>query len=425
MAIDAQRRQELTNAIGIALLDAAPGGWRRIDLQCLAAGDMTLTVLLNHGSAFTPPVPDEARDGMLRLRQAMAEPGKGTWRSSRVIIDPPGRICVKYNLDWDPVRLTGNTAAPAVRERLGFEEQDRIRSLVANLVVNSGPVDWSQVMITCRAVGDHTELSAMVRRATDGGPARWAPRTELAALLAELRAGMYRPGRGDVNETSAHVHLDPWLDSTYPWDREPACRPRPPSCWRSPISGAIPRWCRSGWPIAPGGPRSPALAVESESGTSAKQALIAAGQAAAGLGLDPARYRVGEVADGAWCLVPHGDRWSVFRAQGERRIDAVHFRNGLGSRPVLHRAPAPQPGRVPRRTAAGRQTPDLRVADPADERRRRTVAVRRQADRDTATGPRWTAMATPRATRCSPRAPSSPIARTKPSGNSASTTSTG
>ncbi|MFE6610325.1 hypothetical protein [Amycolatopsis sp. NPDC057786] len=106
MAIDATQRQELTNDVGIALLDAAPEGWRRIDLMCLAnidVHDLSLTVLLEDGSNPAVLIPDEVRQSLVRLRERMYEPDRGTWFSARVIIDPPGSIYVKYNYDWDPL----------------------------------------------------------------------------------------------------------------------------------------------------------------------------------------------------------------------------------------------------------------------------------------------------------------------------------
>ncbi|MBE1576121.1 hypothetical protein ACFORH_03775 [Amycolatopsis roodepoortensis] len=106
MAIDATQRQELTNDVGIALLDAAPEGWRRIDLMCLAnidVHDLSLTVLLEDGSNPAVLIPDEVRQTLVRLRERMYEPDRGAWFSARVILDPPGSIYVKYNYDWDPL----------------------------------------------------------------------------------------------------------------------------------------------------------------------------------------------------------------------------------------------------------------------------------------------------------------------------------
>ncbi|MFC5746200.1 hypothetical protein [Actinomadura rugatobispora] len=37
------------------------------------------------------------------------------------------------------------------------------------------------------------------------------------------------------------------------------------------------------------------------------------------LGVDPAAYRINQVAEGAWCLVPEAGRWSVFLVQNGRR----------------------------------------------------------------------------------------------------------
>ena len=52
-----------------------------------------------------------------------------------------------------------------------------------------------------------------------------------------------------------------------------------------------------------------------------KEALSAAEQAAAELEADPANYRVGEVADNAWCLVPEAGRWSVFWSHGGEKLE--------------------------------------------------------------------------------------------------------
>ncbi|WP_285497432.1 TNT domain-containing protein [Actinomadura sp. NBRC 104425] len=42
------------------------------------------------------------------------------------------------------------------------------------------------------------------------------------------------------------------------------------------------------------------------------------------LGVDSGAYRIGEVVDGAWCMVPEGGRWAVFQSRhGERRRHAM------------------------------------------------------------------------------------------------------
>lgn len=216
----------------------------------------------------------------------------------------------------------------AAKEPFGADQQDRILGLISNLVGNFCPPDWSQVMITYRAVGDYTELPVLVRRATDGGLNRWTPRPELAGLFGELRAGMYRPGRGTWNEVTAHVHLDSRIEVSYTWDQEPTWDGEPSaSAFVRELAdfprdaGMVPDWLAD----RVGRAAVATLTDESDADIAAKEALAAAGQAAVELELDPARYRVGEIADGAWCLVPEDGRWSVFWAQGEERVERADF----------------------------------------------------------------------------------------------------
>jgi len=104
-ASEQQRQNELMQQIGEALLDAAPDGWRRIDLVVkmnVAVQDLALTVYLADGS--TPevvPAGDLTR-AFAELRQLLHQPGRGTWFSARLSMNPPGSLNVSYNLDHDP-----------------------------------------------------------------------------------------------------------------------------------------------------------------------------------------------------------------------------------------------------------------------------------------------------------------------------------
>ena len=60
------------------------------------------------------------------------------------------------------------------------------------------------------------------------------------------------------------------------------------------------------------------------------------------------RDRIGEFAAGAWCLVPEGEGWAVFWAQGEDRLELATLPTAVASA-ALHRAPVPGPRRLPRR----------------------------------------------------------------------------
>ncbi|QFU90251.1 TNT domain-containing protein [Amycolatopsis sp. YIM 10] len=311
MPIDAAQRQELTNEAGIALADAVPAGWQRIDLVCAVDPERwTLTVLPENGP--TPPVPGKTKESLLRLRERMAEPDGTTWSSARLFIDAPSRVYVKYHFTRDVQFGDLSTA----------EEQNRLWGLVSNLVTNSCPPDWTEAGITYRAVGQHLELRATVRHATDGALESWTPRVEVGELLTRLRAAMYRPGRGTWSEVTAVVRLDSRIDSRYTWDDEPAWETEPPASAAireladfPRDDGMVPAWLAE----RAGRAAVVTLAHDPDDSIATDAALTAASQAAAELELDPSRYRVGEVADDAWCLIPDGGQWSVFWAHGEQR----------------------------------------------------------------------------------------------------------
>jgi hypothetical protein len=359
MPRDASQWREQSHEVGNALADAAPPGWRRIDLVSrvnVDVQDFVLTVLMEDGSQAAVAVPDQVAPAVRRMRDAFHQPDDGTWFSMRYLLDAPGRIQTLFNLDWDPhwspaidpagwVRdLDAYPRAPEniqpwLRARLAEagrpvpddvpvarpwppldpEGQNWYWQQISNIVAMSVPPDWTQVMLTYRAIGEHVELPVMVRRVTDGGLYLWEPPSEVRELLAALRAGMYREGRGTWFQVVAHVALNSSVEYTYTWDDEPA--------WDSPrpvaeFARELARFPRTpdmvpAWLAEAAGPADPAAAD--------KEAVRAAEDAAAELEIPAARYRIGEVADGAWCLVREGDGWAVFRAQGGDRLEAAAF----------------------------------------------------------------------------------------------------
>ncbi|PRX46538.1 hypothetical protein B0I33_107115 [Prauserella shujinwangii] len=95
----------LLRRIGAQLIAVAPEGWRRIDFTATMATmveDFALTVVLPDGG--TPPVdpPPGIKPDLMDLRHRMYEPGRGTWLSLRLVIDPPGSYVVDFNFDLDP-----------------------------------------------------------------------------------------------------------------------------------------------------------------------------------------------------------------------------------------------------------------------------------------------------------------------------------
>ncbi|WP_063746995.1 hypothetical protein [Saccharothrix sp. NRRL B-16314] len=100
-----QRHDELLQHIGGVLLDAAPDGFRRIDLlvrMTVAVQDATLKVYMpDRGTPEVVP-PEGLIAAFQELRQVLYQPGRGTWFSARCVVNAPARIDVTYNVDHDP-----------------------------------------------------------------------------------------------------------------------------------------------------------------------------------------------------------------------------------------------------------------------------------------------------------------------------------
>lgn len=207
---------------------------------------------------------------------------------------------------------------------LNGADEEKVLGGIGAVVAHFAPTDWSGAMVTYRALGDHTELVVMLRRATDGNLYLWTPPAVLTQYLGRLRQLMYQEGRGTWFELSGTVALDGHIDVRYRWDDEPDWDGEPPldAFVRELVlyprdDGMVPDWIADRL--------SRTVLATLENGTSSDAALRRAESAAAELDLDPRYYRVGEVADGAWCLVREGSRWAVFLALGEEQLARADF----------------------------------------------------------------------------------------------------
>ncbi|MFG1856351.1 hypothetical protein ACGFJT_31275 [Actinomadura geliboluensis] len=102
---DRQRYEELTQRLGMALLQVAPAGWRRIDLRILMlAGvtDLRLSVIMPDGSSPAADPPRDCAQIAAELRSMMYRTGEGTWFGMRFMMDPPSAYWVSFNADFDP-----------------------------------------------------------------------------------------------------------------------------------------------------------------------------------------------------------------------------------------------------------------------------------------------------------------------------------
>lgn len=323
------RKKELSDQAGWALVDAVPEGWRRIDLRLLVSAgvhDALLTVTMADGSHPAIDPPQEAIDALLERRPLGHVPGEGTWFSHRLVIEPPGKVSSIFNFDNDPLwspsipaeawqrdlaefprdeahlpgwlrdRLAGTEPSYApVGEvgGMGPVEQNETLGLITNLVAEHAPADWTHVVGTYRAVGDHVECPPLMVWDLTGSVDPWEPPAELAFLFDRLRAGMYyrrvegdpETGRGTWSavdftvefDRTCRIHVSYDWDVEPPWSKEPATESVRRELVRFPRQDTdVPEWMRRRAGLsAPraGGPRlAPVFAATDEDRSPVEQA---------------------------------------------------------------------------------------------------------------------------------------------------------
>lgn len=292
-----------THAIGNALADAAPEGWRRVELYSRATVDVqdyVATVVMPDSTELTLDVPDEVPGEVLAIRDAFYQEGEGTWFSFRYLLDAPGKVQSLYDVDWDP-GLDGDPGMWA-RDLAAYPRDPehlpawlRAELAAAGVVVPPGdlplteeqswqrltmrilfaaPVNSSEIAFSWTA-GDPNPPFASVRPVSDLARPGFELPSDVPDLLTAVRALTHRPGCGAWREVRATIGQNAVADWYYTYE---------------PFFG---------YPIA----IDPADPIGS------------ARQAAVDLEIPEERYRVGETADGAWCLVADGDRWVVLRGR--------------------------------------------------------------------------------------------------------------
>ncbi|PSL08129.1 uncharacterized protein DUF600 [Haloactinopolyspora alba] len=96
----------LLNAIGQAMVDAAPEGWKILTLDVTAAGNLTdvgLDVQMPDGSEPHVVMAGAGVRTVTELRKAMYEPGKGTWYNATFTVDDTGKITADFDYDTPPL----------------------------------------------------------------------------------------------------------------------------------------------------------------------------------------------------------------------------------------------------------------------------------------------------------------------------------
>ena len=95
----------LTRQVGRALLTVGPAGWTRIRAEYRSAGrhiEVDVFVTGPDGTAHPMRPPAEVIDGLGRLRQGMYRPGRGTWLSAVLTIEPPSSYSGDFEPDLEP-----------------------------------------------------------------------------------------------------------------------------------------------------------------------------------------------------------------------------------------------------------------------------------------------------------------------------------
>lgn len=98
--LNATEQDTLVKQIGLALLRAAPGDWRRVTTQYRAVGryhELTGDILTEDGKVREWTATHDIASLFGRLRAGMYREGRGTWFNARYQLDHPS----SYNLEYD------------------------------------------------------------------------------------------------------------------------------------------------------------------------------------------------------------------------------------------------------------------------------------------------------------------------------------
>jgi hypothetical protein len=264
-----QRYAELLQQIGETLIDAAPQGWRRIDVIARIVEDVQdidLAVIMSDLSAADVDPPPHLARAFAELRKVMYVPELGAWLSARYTINPPGEFRIFYNYDHDPQcdppiplavferdletyprpveKVPGwlrrgvgqdetrdetsdetNAVGPVRPTPLGIEGQRVLTRKIADLLVARAPADREQIRVMYRATGNHEEVIGHIL-GIDGQLRGWEAPPEVAQFYRQLRAGMYQDGVGTWTAASTIVEYP--IRTTIDYRDETRWRRAPP-----------------------------------------------------------------------------------------------------------------------------------------------------------------------------------------------------
>lgn len=242
--------------IGGWLMEAAPEGWLRIDMTVRVAStieETTLAAVMPGGGPARMEPPPDVSPLLFELRQKKYMPGRGTWLSMRLVIEPDGAYRVQYNFDldpqWDPPVETADFDDEFVsfpredewipawyREELKGEtggkrtpdEPNALLENIANVLKFALPAGWDSVRLQYRAIGDHEESGAIVHSIT-GTVHPWTPPERMLESLRRHRAASVSDDRGTWVSLTYEMSFPETVKATFNTTEDPDFRQRPPA----------------------------------------------------------------------------------------------------------------------------------------------------------------------------------------------------
>ncbi|NBH11632.1 hypothetical protein [Amycolatopsis sp. SID8362] len=242
--------------IGGWLMDAAPEGWRRIDLTArltVAVEEIALAVVMPDGAAARMEPPPDVSPLLFELRNKKYMRERGSWLSLRLVIEPDGDYRVSYNFDldplWDPPIETAvwdqdfeafprdDEWIPAwYREGIKGEsggkrtpdEPNALLKGIADYLKFTLPAGWDYVQLQYRALGDHEESGAVVHSIT-GTVYPWTPPEQVLDLLRRHRAASLSDGRGTWVSLKYEMKFPDSVKAQFNSTEDPGFQERPPA----------------------------------------------------------------------------------------------------------------------------------------------------------------------------------------------------
>jgi hypothetical protein len=237
------------------LMEAAPEGWLRIDMTVrltTSVEEISLAVVMPDGSAAHLEPPPDVSPLLHELRNKKYSPGRGTWLSLRMTVEPSGAYQVVYDYDldpmWDPPIETevfdedfevfhrDDEWLPAwYLERKGEsggrkaadEPNDLLRDLNDHLAF-ALPPGWDYLQLQYRAVGDYEESGAIVHTLT-GTVYPWTPPEQVLDLLRRHRAASLSDGRGTWVSVKYEVKFPDSVKAQFNTTEDPGFQQPPPA----------------------------------------------------------------------------------------------------------------------------------------------------------------------------------------------------